>query len=499
MIENGIFIINGIECVIVFQLYCFLGVFFDYDCGKIYSFGKLLYFVWIIFYCGFWLDFEFDLKDCVFVCIDCCCKLLVLVLLCVFGYSIEEIFNVFYVINVFYIKGEILNLELVLQCLCGEVVSIDIKDGSGKVIVEQGCCIIVCYINQLEKVGVSQLEVLFDYLIGCIIVKVIVYLVIGEIIVECNIELIFDFLVKVVKVQVVCIEILYINDIDCGLFIFDILKIDNISNQLEVLVEIYWMMCLGELLIKEVVEILFGNLFFSVECYDLLVVGWMKFNCCIGCIEIEGLGVLSKEDIIDVFKIFVDICNGKGIVDDIDYLGNCCVCCVGEMVENQFCVGLVCVECVVKECFFMVESEGLMLQDLINVKLVVVVIKEFFGLSQLLQFMDQNNLFFEIIYKCCVFVFGLGGLICECVGFEVCDVYLIYYGCVCLIEIFEGLNIGLINFLVIYVCINKYGFFESLYCVVKDSLVIDEIVFLLVIEEVDYVIVQVLVIFNEKG
>ncbi|MDU1800301.1 MAG: DNA-directed RNA polymerase subunit beta, partial [Pseudomonas aeruginosa] len=445
MTENGTFIINGTERVIVSQLHRSPGVFFDHDRGKTHSSGKLLYSARIIPYRGSWLDFEFDPKDCVFVRIDRRRKLPASVLLRALGYSTEEILNAFYATNVFHIKGETLNLELVPQRLRGEVASIDIKDGSGKVIVEQGRRITARHINQLEKAGVSQLEVPFDYLIGRTIAKAIVHPATGEIIAECNTELTLDLLAKVAKAQVVRIETLYTNDIDCGPFISDTLKIDNTSNQLEALVEIYRMMRPGEPPTKEAAETLFGNLFFSAERYDLSAVGRMKFNRRIGRTEIEGPGVLSKEDIIDVLKTLVDIRNGKGIVDDIDHLGNRRVRCVGEMAENQFRVGLVRVERAVKERLSMAESEGLMPQDLINAKPVAAAIKEFFGSSQLSQFMDQNNPLSEITHKRRVSALGPGGLTRERAGFEVRDVHPTHYGRVCPIETPEGPNIGLIN------------------------------------------------------
>ncbi|MGU5565826.1 DNA-directed RNA polymerase subunit beta, partial [Pseudomonas aeruginosa] len=441
MTENGTFIINGTERVIVSQLHRSPGVFFDHDRGKTHSSGKLLYSARIIPYRGSWLDFEFDPKDCVFVRIDRRRKLPASVLLRALGYSTEEILNAFYATNVFHIKGETLNLELVPQRLRGEVASIDIKDGSGKVIVEQGRRITARHINQLEKAGVSQLEVPFDYLIGRTIAKAIVHPATGEIIAECNTELTLDLLAKVAKAQVVRIETLYTNDIDCGPFISDTLKIDNTSNQLEALVEIYRMMRPGEPPTKEAAETLFGNLFFSAERYDLSAVGRMKFNRRIGRTEIEGPGVLSKEDIIDVLKTLVDIRNGKGIVDDIDHLGNRRVRCVGEMAENQFRVGLVRVERAVKERLSMAESEGLMPQDLINAKPVAAAIKEFFGSSQLSQFMDQNNPLSEITHKRRVSALGPGGLTRERAGFEVRDVHPTHYGRVCPIETPEGPNI----------------------------------------------------------
>lgn len=372
-------------------------------------------------------------------------------------------------------------------------------DCDGKVIVQKDKWINVKYICDFEVVKIKFILVLEDYLFGCVLVKNVVDGDIGEVIVSVNDEVMESVFEKLCEVGIKDIQMFYMNDLDQGLYILLMLCVDEMIDKMVVCIVIYCMMCLGELLIEEVVEVLFNCLFYSEEVYDLLKVGCMKFNCCVGCDEIVGLMMLQDDDIFVMIKIFVELCNGKGEVDDIDYFGNCCVCCVGELVENQFCVGFVCVECVVKECFGQVESENLMLYDLINLKLILLVICEFFGLLQLLQFMDQINLLLEIMYKCCVFVLGLGGLMCECVGFEVCDVYLIYYGCVCLIEMLEGLNIGLINLFVLYVYLNEYGFFEMLYCKVVDSKVIDQIDYLLVIEEGCYMIVQVNVVIDEDG
>ena len=358
------------------------GVFFDHDRGKTHSSGKLLYSARIIPYRGSWLDFEFDPKDCVFVRIDRRRKLPASVLLRALGYSTEEVLDAFYATNVFHVKGEILHLELVPHRLRGEIAVFDIKDENGKVIVEQGRRITARHINQLEKAGIKELEVPWTTP-GRTTAKAIVHPATGEIIAECNTELTTDVLVKIAKAQVVRIETLYTNDIDCGPFISDTLKIDSTGNQLEALVEIYRMMRPGEPPTKEAAETLFNNLFFSAERYDLSAVGRMKFNRRIGRTEIEGSGVLSKEDIVEVLKTLVDIRNGKGIVDDIDHLGNRRVRCVGEMAENQFRVGLVRVERAVKERLSMAESEGLMPQDLINAKPVAAAIKEFFGSSQL--------------------------------------------------------------------------------------------------------------------
>ncbi|OWL83086.1 DNA-directed RNA polymerase subunit beta [Halopseudomonas aestusnigri] len=490
MTENGTFVINGTERVIVSQLHRSPGVFFDHDRGKTHSSGKLLYSARVIPYRGSWLDFEFDPKDCVFVRIDRRRKLPASVLLRALGYQTEEILDMFYDTNVFQVQGENLMLELVPQRLRGEIATLDIKDSKGKVIVEKGRRITARHINQLEKAGIASLEVPFDYLIGRTIAKPVVHPATGEILVECNTEITADLVLKLAKAQVARLETLYTNEIDCGPFVSDTLRIDNTSTQLEALVEIYRMMRPGEPPTKDAAETLFANLFFSSERYDLSAVGRMKFNRRIGREEIEGAGVLSKEDIVEVLKTLVDIRNGKGVVDDIDHLGNRRIRSVGEMAENQFRVGLVRVERAVKERLSMAESEGLMPQDLINAKPVAAAVKEFFGSSQLSQFMDQNNPLSEITHKRRVSALGPGGLTRERAGFEVRDVHPTHYGRVCPIETPEGPNIGLINSLATYARTNQYGFLESPYRRVKDAVVTDEIVFLSAIEEADHVIAQ---------
>ena len=490
MTENGTFVINGTERVIVSQLHRSPGVFFDHDRGKTHSSGKLLYSARVIPYRGSWLDFEFDPKDCVFVRIDRRRKLPASVLLRALGYQTEEILDMFYDTNVFEVQGESLMLELVPQRLRGEIATFDIKDAKGKVIVEKGRRITARHINQLEKAGINSLEVPFDYLIGRTIAKPIVHPATGEILVDCNTEVTADLVAKLAKAQIARLETLYTNEIDCGPFVSDTLRIDNTTTQLEALVEIYRMMRPGEPPTKDAAETLFANLFFSSERYDLSAVGRMKFNRRIGREEIEGAGVLSKEDIVEVLKTLVDIRNGKGVVDDIDHLGNRRIRSVGEMAENQFRVGLVRVERAVKERLSMAESEGLMPQDLINAKPVDAAVKEFFGSSQLSQFMDQNNPLSEITHKRRVSALGPGGLTRERAGFEVRDVHPTHYGRVCPIETPEGPNIGLINSLATYARTNQYGFLESPYRRVKDAEVTDEIVFLSAIEEADHVIAQ---------
>src|SRR5690554_3691508 len=499
MTENGTFVINGTERVIVSQLHRSPGVFFDHDRGKTHSSGKLLYSARIIPYRGSWLDFEFDPKDCVFVRIDRRRKLPASVLLRALGYTTEEILAEFYATNVFHVSADEVSLELVPQRLRGEIATFDIKDDQDKVIVEEGRRITSRHIRQLEKAGITKLVVPTEYIVGVTTAKPIVHPATGEILVECNTELTAEMLQTVVDAQVVQIEALYTNDIDCGPFISDTLKIDSTTNQLEALVEIYRMMRPGEPPTKDAAENLFKNLFFTSERYDLSAVGRMKFNRRIGRTEILGEGVLSKEDIVDVLKTIVAIRNGHGIVDDIDHLGNRRVRCVGEMAENQFRVGLVRVERAVKERLSMAESEGLMPQDLINAKPVAAAVKEFFGSSQLSQFMDQNNPLSEVTHKRRVSALGPGGLTRERAGFEVRDVHATHYGRLCLIETPEGPNIGLINSLATYSHTNSYGFLETPYRKVVESQVTDDVVHLSAIEEGDFVIAQASATVDEAG
>ncbi len=499
MTDNGTFVINGTERVIVSQLHRSPGVFFDHDRGKTHSSGKLLFSARVIPYRGSWLDFEFDAKDCVFVRIDRRRKLPATVLLRALGFTTEEILSDFYQNNIFHMSDEEISLELVPQRLRGEIATFDIKDKDGKVIVEQGRRITSRHINQMEKAGINKLIVPAEYVVGAVIAKPVVHPSTGEILVDCNVEITDEILQLLQKNNIVRIETLYINDIDCGPFISDTLRVDASTNQLEALVEIYRMMRPGEPPTKDAAENLFKNLFFAPERYDLSAVGRMKFNRRIGREEIIGEGTLSNQDIVDVIKTLVDIRNGKGIVDDIDHLGNRRVRCVGEMAENQFRIGLVRVERAVKERLSMAESEGLMPQDLINAKPVAAAVKEFFGSSQLSQFMDQNNPLSEITHKRRVSALGPGGLTRERAGFEVRDVHPTHYGRVCPVETPEGPNIGLINSLSTYARTNEYGFLETPYRVVTEGRVTDEIVFLSAIEEAEHVIAQASAGVNDKG
>jgi len=499
MTGNGTFVINGTERVIVSQLHRSPGVFFDHDKGKTHSSGKLLYSARVIPYRGSWLDFEFDPKDLVYVRIDRRRKLPATVLLRALGFSSEQMLDQFFDSNKFTVSGDDYSMELVPERLRGELAAFDIKDNKGKVIVEQGRRITVRHIRKLEEANIDTLVCPAEYLIGSTLAKDIINKETGEELVKCNTEITEEILAHFAELGIVKFETLFTNELDHGAFISETLRVDITQNQLEALVEIYRMMRPGEPPTKESAENLFANLFFSPERYDLSGVGRMKFNRRLGRAEAEGSGILSNEDIVDVLRTLVNIRNGKGVVDDIDHLGNRRIRSVGEMAENQFRVGLVRVERAVKERLSVAESEGLMPQDLINAKPVAAAVKEFFGSSQLSQFMDQNNPLSEVTHKRRVSALGPGGLTRERAGFEVRDVHPTHYGRVCPIETPEGPNIGLINSLATYARTNDYGFLESPYRKIIDGVVTEEIEYLSAINEAEYVIAQVSANLDKKN
>ncbi|TVZ38212.1 DNA-directed RNA polymerase subunit beta [Alteromonadaceae bacterium 2753L.S.0a.02] len=490
MTDNGTFVINGTERVIVSQLHRSPGVFFEHDKGKTHSSGKLLYSARVIPYRGSWLDFEFDPKDLVYVRIDRRRKLPATILLRALSYSAEEMLDMFFETSRITLSDEEVKLELVPSRLRGEVTTFEIKDAEGNVVVEEGRRITARHIRQLEKANVTELDIPREYVLGKALAKNIIDTNTGEVLFECNTEITEEILEGLQAAKVSEIEILYTNDLDCGAFVSETLRSDPTRTELEALVEIYRMMRPGEPPTKESAEGLFQNLFFSAERYDLSAVGRMKFNRRLGRDDEVGEGTLSREDIVDVLKTLISIRNGQGTVDDIDHLGNRRVRSVGEMAENQFRVGLVRVERAVKERLSMAESEGLMPQDLINAKPVAAAVKEFFGSSQLSQFMDQNNPLSEITHKRRVSALGPGGLTRERAGFEVRDVHPTHYGRVCPIETPEGPNIGLINSLATYARTNNYGFLESPHRKVVDGQVTDDIEYLSAINEAQYVIAQ---------
>ena len=489
MTDTGTFIINGTERVIVSQLHRSPGVFFDHDKGKTHSSGKLLFSARVIPYRGSWLDFEFDPKDCIFTRIDRRRKLPATVLLRALGYDTQQMLDLFFDKNTIHFKKDKLELELVPERLRGETANFDIT-AKGKTVVEAGRRITMRHIKEIEKAGIKRLQVPAEYLEGKILAHDLVDPDSGELLASANDELTAEIVETILARKIKTIDTLYVNELDRGAYISNTLRIDTTRTSFEAQVEIYRMMRPGEPPTKEATQSLFQNLFFSEDRYDLSSVGRMKFNRRVGRDEIEGSGVLDNEDILDVLRVLIDIRNGNGQVDDIDHLGNRRIRCVGEMAENVFRVGLVRVERAVRERLSMVESEGLMPQDIINAKPVAAAIKEFFGSNQLSQFMDQNNPLSEVTHKRRISALGPGGLTRERAGFEVRDVHPTHYGRVCPIETPEGPNIGLINSMAVYARTNKYGFLETPYRKVENSKVTDQVEYLSAIEEGNFVIAQ---------
>ncbi|HEY7867193.1 MAG TPA: DNA-directed RNA polymerase subunit beta [Psychromonas sp.] len=500
MTENGTFVINGTERVIVSQLHRSPGVFFDHDKGKTHSSGKVLYNARVIPYRGSWLDFEFDPKDNLFVRIDRRRKLPATIMLRALEYSTQEILAIFYDTTKFEIKDGVISMSLIADRLRGDMALFDIT-ANGKVYVEQGKRITARHIKQLEKDKIDTLDVPVEYIAekDLVVAKDYISKETGEIIINANDILTLETLAELTQSGITTFDVIYTNELNCGSFISDTLRVDSSSNRLEALVEIYRMMRPGEPPTKDAAEGLFHNLFFAEERYELSKVGRMKFNRRVGIDGDEGAGILSKDDILSVMKTLIAIRNGDGIVDDIDHLGNRRIRCVGEMAENQFRVGLVRVERAVKERLSLGDLDATMPQDLINAKPISAAVKEFFGSSQLSQFMDQNNPLSEVTHKRRISALGPGGLTRERAGFEVRDVHPTHYGRLCPIETPEGPNIGLINSLATFSRTNSYGFLETPYRKVEDGKPTDLVEYLSAIEEGSFVIAQASASIDENG
>lgn len=490
MTETGSFVINGTERVIVSQLHRSPGVFFEHDRGKTHSSGKLLFSARIIPYRGSWLDFEFDSKDYVYFRIDRRRKMPVTTLLKAMGCAPEQILADFFVFDHFHFSKNKILFDLVPERLRGEVASFDIVSSSGETIIQKDKRITAKHVRDLQQSQIDKIEVPEDFLIGKILAKNIVDQKTGEIIALANDEINETILEKIRVSGIKAITTIYVNDLNQGPYISLTLRTDEVADQFSAQVAIYRMMRPGEPPTEEAVIALFNGLFFSADRYDLSVVGRMKFNRRVGKSELEGAPTLTHQDIIDVIKILVELRNGRGEIDDIDHLGNRRVRSVGELAENQFRAGLARVERAVKERLSQAESENLMPHDLINAKPVSAAAREFFGSSQLSQFMDQTNPLSEVTHKRRISALGPGGLTRERAGFEVRDVHTTHYGRVCPIETPEGPNIGLINSLALYAQTNEYGFIETPYRKVVEGTVTDQIIFLSAIEESQYVIAQ---------
>ncbi|MEO8158682.1 MAG: DNA-directed RNA polymerase subunit beta [Betaproteobacteria bacterium] len=499
MTTTGSFVINGTERVIVSQLHRSPGVFFEHDRGKTHSSGKLLFSARIIPYRGSWLDFEFDPKDYLYFRVDRRRKMPATILLKAIGYTPEQILAGFFMMDTFHLSKKGIQFELKPDRLRGETARFDIVTKQGKVIVQKDKRITVKHVREMEQASLSKITVAEDFLIGRTLGHGLVNKETGEIVANANDEVTEDLLKKIVEAGVDTIETIYTNDLDQGPYISQTLRADETTDQLAAQVAIYRMMRPGEPPTEDAVRTLFNGLFYAEERYDLSAVGRMKFNRRMGRDELTGPGTLSNEDIISVIQILIDLRNGRGEIDDIDHLGNRRVRSVGELAENQFRAGLVRVERAVKERLSQAESENLMPHDLINAKPVSAAVREFFGSSQLSQFMDQTNPLSEITHKRRVSALGPGGLTRERAGFEVRDVHPTHYGRVCPIETPEGPNIGLINSLALYARTNEYGFLETPYRKVANGRVTDDIEFLSAIEEGKYIIAQANAGIDKKG
>lgn len=516
MTEKGSFIINGTERVIVSQLHRSPGIFFEHDKGKTHSSGKLLFSARVIPYRGSWLDFEFDAKDILYFRVDRRRKMPGTILLKALGLTPEDILARFFEHDQLTIKVRGGSMPFVPERLKGQTLGFEVQDKDGKTIVPADKRITAKHIRDLTKAGVTTISVPDEYMLGRVLAKTVVNPETGEIIANANDEVTAELLETLRTLKIRKITTIFTNELDHGPYISQTLRLDDTPDQLAARVAIYRMMRPGEPPTEDAVEALFNRLFFDPEAYDLSRVGRMKVNARFGRETPEGPMTLTPCDIIDTMCVLVALRNGQDSVelideegtvrtcavngvDDIDHLGNRRVRCVGELAENQFRSGLVRVERAVKERLNQAESDGLTPQDLINSKPIAAAIREFFGSSQLSQFMDQTNPLSEITYKRRISALGPGGLTRERAGFEVRDVHSTHYGRVCPIETPEGPNIGLINSLALYARLNEYGFLETPYRKVVDGVATQEIRYLSAIEEGRYIIAQANADMDENG
>ncbi len=500
MTSNGTFIINGTERVIVSQMHRSPGVFFDHDRGKTHSSGKLLFAARIIPYRGSWLDFEFDAKDMVYVRIDRRRKLPVTTMLYALGLDDEQILSHFYKHIGIKESKRGWKLPFVPEKFRGMTPQSDLADAkSGEIIARQGEKITARRARELAESGLKEILVSADDLAGRFIAEDIVDLETGKIFAEAGDELDANLLAELKEQKVKEFHILDIDYINIGAFIRNTLNIDKNANSQEALMDVYRVMRPGEPPTIEAATALFHGLFFDSERYDLSAVGRVKMNMRLELDAPDTMRVLRREDILAVVKTLVDLRDGKGEIDDIDHLGNRRVRSVGELMENQYRVGLLRMERAIKERMSSVDIDTVMPQDLINAKPAAAAVREFFGSSQLSQFMDQTNPLSEITHKRRLSALGPGGLTRERAGFEVRDVHPTHYGRICPIETPEGPNIGLINSLATFARVNKYGFIESPYRKVVNSKVTDEVVYLSAMEEMRHHVAQANAEIDAKG
>ncbi len=499
MTENGTFMVNGTERVIVSQLHRSPGVFFDHDKGKTHASGKLLYSARIIPYRGSWLDFEFDPRDILFVRIDRRRKFHATVLLRALGMTTEDLLNYYYRRDTILVDGQKLAKAFKPDQLSGYRATRDIRGANGDVVVKEGRKITQGVLRNLEAAEVKEIPITLEEVIGRVSAHDIVDEKTGEVIVECNQEISVDILDRLREMNVRSLEVLLTEDTYIGPSLRNTLLQDKVASPEDAILEIYKRLRPGDPPTIETATTFFNNLFFNAERYDLSRVGRLKLNYRLGLDAPLDQGTLRRQDILEVVRYLIELKNGNGQTDDIDHLGNRRVRAVGELVENQYRIGLVRMERAIKERMSLQDIETLMPQELINYKPVSAVVKEFFGSSQLSQFMDQTNPLSEITHKRRLSALGPGGLTRERAGFEVRDVHPTHYGRICPIETPEGPNIGLIASLSTFARVNEFGFVETPYREVKDGRVTEKVSYLSALEEEQYVIAQANAPIDDKG
>lgn len=487
MTANGSFIINGTERVVVSQLHRSPGVFFDHDGGKNNASGKLIYSARVIPYRGSWLDFEFDQKDVIHVRIDRRRKFPATILLKALGMNTEQLLEYFYDLDEIFVKGKSLFRKLDIERMSGQRAIADIVDpATGEALVKAGRRITRAIVKKVKDLGLTEVEVQPQDLEGKVLAKPLIDESTGEIIADANTELSVSLIKKALAAGIENFYLIFFDGLTVGPFLRNTLLVDKVSNKEEALIEIYKRLRPGEPAVMEAAEAYFQRLFFDPEAYDLSEVGRIKINHKFGISMEEcppSFRVLTHKDILSTVKTLIDLKNGRGVVDDIDHLGNRRVRSVGELLENQYRIGLVRMERAIKERMSLQDVETMMPHDLVNAKPVNAVVKEFFGSSQLSQFMDQTNPLSEITHKRRLSALGPGGLTRDRAGFEVRDVHATHYGRICPIETPEGPNIGLIASLSTYARINSYGFIETPYKKVEGGKISEQITYMSALEE----------------
>src|SRR5438067_1611234 len=500
MTNNGTFVVNGTERVIVSQMHRSPGVFFDHDKGKTHSSGKLLFAARIIPYRGSWLDIEFDAKDIVYARIDRRRKIPVTSLLYALAMDAEEILNTFYRKIPYKRQKDGWRVPFDANRFRGYKAINDLIDAdSGRVVLEAGKKLTVRHARQLAEKGLRALRMSDQELVGHYIAEDLVNPKTGEIYAEAGEEITEKNLKALNEIGYKELPLLDIDHVNVGAYIRNTLNVDKNMTREDALFDIYRVMRPGEPPTLETAQNMFRSLFFDAERYDLSAVGRVKMNMRLDLDAPDTMRVLRKEDIISVIRTLVDLRDGKGEIDDIDHLGNRRVRSVGELMENQYRIGLLRMERAIKERMSSVDIDTVMPQDLINAKPAAAAVREFFGSSQLSQFMDQTNPLSEITHKRRLSALGPGGLTRERAGFEVRDVHPTHYGRICPIETPEGPNIGLINSLATYARVNKYGFVETPYRKVKDGRVTDEVQYLSAMEESRYTVAQANAAVDARG